>query len=141
MLVVFTIGHSTRTWKVFLELLRAHGIKRFIDVRSIPAHDTTRSSTERHCLRSCVPRGLAMCIKCGVLLSGAGFGVMMWAWWQFRQRGNPICPTEGAHEVISAGPYRVTRNPMYLGILAILSGASLIMRSIPVLVAPVGFFN
>ena len=36
MLFVFTIGHSTRTWKVFLELLRAHGIKRVIDVRSIP---------------------------------------------------------------------------------------------------------
>lgn len=36
MLVIFTIGHSTRMWKVFLELLRAHGIKRVIDVRSIP---------------------------------------------------------------------------------------------------------
>lgn len=36
MLTVFTIGHSTRTWKAFLELLRAHGIKRVIDVRSIP---------------------------------------------------------------------------------------------------------
>jgi uncharacterized protein (DUF488 family) len=36
MLAVFTIGDSTRTWEVFLELLRAHGIKRVIDVRSIP---------------------------------------------------------------------------------------------------------
>ena len=36
MLVVFTIGHSTRTWKVFLELLRTHGIRRVVDVRSIP---------------------------------------------------------------------------------------------------------
>jgi uncharacterized protein (DUF488 family) len=36
MLAVFTIGHSARTWKVFLELLRAHGVKRVIDVRSIP---------------------------------------------------------------------------------------------------------
>ena len=36
MLTVFTIGHSTRTWKAFLELLRAHGIKRVVDVRSIP---------------------------------------------------------------------------------------------------------
>jgi uncharacterized protein (DUF488 family) len=36
MLVVFTIGHSTRPWKVFLALLRAHGIKRVVDVRSIP---------------------------------------------------------------------------------------------------------
>jgi uncharacterized protein (DUF488 family) len=36
MLTVFTIGHSTRTWKEFLELLRAHGIERVVDVRSIP---------------------------------------------------------------------------------------------------------
>jgi uncharacterized protein (DUF488 family) len=36
MLTVFTIGHSTRTWEGFLKLLRAHGIKRVIDVRSIP---------------------------------------------------------------------------------------------------------
>jgi uncharacterized protein (DUF488 family) len=36
MLVIFTFGHSTRTWKVFLDLLRVHGIKRVIDVRTIP---------------------------------------------------------------------------------------------------------
>jgi uncharacterized protein (DUF488 family) len=36
MLTVFTIGHSTRTWKDFLELLRANGIERVVDVRSIP---------------------------------------------------------------------------------------------------------
>ena len=36
MAIVLTIGHSTRTWKVFLELLRAHDVKRVIDVRSIP---------------------------------------------------------------------------------------------------------
>ena len=33
---VLTIGHSTRTWKVFLDLLRAYRVKRVIDVRSIP---------------------------------------------------------------------------------------------------------
>jgi uncharacterized protein (DUF488 family) len=33
---VFTIGHSTRGWKEFLEILRAHGIQRVVDVRSIP---------------------------------------------------------------------------------------------------------
>ena len=33
---VFTIGHSTRTWEAFLKLLRAHGIQRVVDVRSIP---------------------------------------------------------------------------------------------------------
>jgi hypothetical protein len=34
---VFTIGHSTRTWKEFLEILRAHCVERVIDVRSIPS--------------------------------------------------------------------------------------------------------
>jgi uncharacterized protein (DUF488 family) len=36
MTTVLTIGHSTRTWKAFLEILRAHRVKRVIDVRSIP---------------------------------------------------------------------------------------------------------
>jgi uncharacterized protein (DUF488 family) len=36
MLEVLTIGHSNRTWPDFLKLLRAHGIQRVIDVRSIP---------------------------------------------------------------------------------------------------------
>jgi uncharacterized protein (DUF488 family) len=35
-LTVLTIGHSTHTWKEFLELLRAHQVKRVVDVRSIP---------------------------------------------------------------------------------------------------------
>ncbi|MGA8621125.1 MAG: DUF488 domain-containing protein [Candidatus Sulfotelmatobacter sp.] len=34
--VVLTVGHSTRIWKDFLKLLRAHRVKRVIDVRSIP---------------------------------------------------------------------------------------------------------
>ena len=33
---VLTIGHSIRTWKAFLKILRAHRVKRVIDVRSIP---------------------------------------------------------------------------------------------------------
>ena len=33
---VLTIGHSTLTWRDFLAILRAHGVKRVVDVRSIP---------------------------------------------------------------------------------------------------------
>ena len=35
-LVVFTIGHSTRTLADFIRLLKAHGVHRVIDVRTIP---------------------------------------------------------------------------------------------------------
>ena len=33
---ILTIGHSTRAIEAFLELLRAHGVKRLVDVRMIP---------------------------------------------------------------------------------------------------------
>jgi uncharacterized protein (DUF488 family) len=36
MAVLFTIGHSTRTFDELLEALRAHGIKTLVDIRSTP---------------------------------------------------------------------------------------------------------
>lgn len=34
--IIFTVGHSTRTLKEFVEILRAHGVERLVDVRTIP---------------------------------------------------------------------------------------------------------
>jgi uncharacterized protein (DUF488 family) len=33
---VFTVGHSTRTLKEFIDLLRANGIRQVVDIRTIP---------------------------------------------------------------------------------------------------------
>ena len=33
---IFTIGHSTRTLVEFIALLRAHGVRRILDIRSVP---------------------------------------------------------------------------------------------------------
>ena len=35
-MLVYTIGHSTRSWDEFLELLRAHQIGRVADIRTVP---------------------------------------------------------------------------------------------------------
>jgi Protein of unknown function, DUF488 len=35
-LVVMTIGHSTRQIDAFIQLLRAHGVQRLVDVRTVP---------------------------------------------------------------------------------------------------------
>lgn len=35
-LIVYTIGHSTRTLEAFTELLRAHGVEAVADVRTVP---------------------------------------------------------------------------------------------------------
>src|SRR4029077_11995930 len=34
--IIFTIGHSTRSLAALVEILRAHGVERLVDVRTIP---------------------------------------------------------------------------------------------------------
>ena len=34
--VIFTVGHSTRSFEELVAILRAHGVKRLVDVRRIP---------------------------------------------------------------------------------------------------------
>jgi uncharacterized protein (DUF488 family) len=49
---VFTIGHSTRPLAEFIEMLKAHGVQRVVDVRSVPRsrHNPqfNRESLARH---------------------------------------------------------------------------------------------
>jgi protein-S-isoprenylcysteine O-methyltransferase Ste14 len=85
-------------------------------------------------------RGDFSCAVCGVVSLALGFFVMTWAWWLFKRSGTPIRPTDRASFLVTSGPFRFTRNPMYLGILAILVGITLWLGSWPMLVAPVGFF-
>lgn len=58
----------------------------------------------------------------GVLVLLAGFGWMGWAWSLFRAAGNPLPPTARPAVLVDEGPYRVGRNPMYLGITAMMLG-------------------
>lgn len=34
--IILTIGHSTRSLETFIELLRAHGVTRVVDIRTVP---------------------------------------------------------------------------------------------------------
>jgi protein-S-isoprenylcysteine O-methyltransferase Ste14 len=65
----------------------------------------------------------------GVLFTTTGFGVMIRAWWLFRQHGTAICPTAETTSFISGDIYRLTRNPMYLGMIFILLGIALLAGS------------
>jgi len=70
----------------------------------------------------------------------AGFAIMMWAWWQFQQRRVAICPTEKTARLITDGIYRVTRNPMYLGMTMILAGLAFWIGTLPFYCAAAVFF-
>jgi uncharacterized protein (TIGR03382 family) len=79
------------------------------------------------------------CLACSGVAFLLGFGVMIWAWWLFRRAGTPIRPTAQAVALVTSGPFRLSRNPMYLGIVVLLLGVALLVGSWPMLIAPLGF--
>jgi protein-S-isoprenylcysteine O-methyltransferase Ste14 len=80
------------------------------------------------------------CAGCGIVLIALGFLVMIWAWWLFRKRDTAICHTGVATVLVDRGPFRFSRNPMYLGMTSMLAGCAWILGTLPTLFAPAAFF-
>ncbi len=73
----------------------------------------------------------------GVLFVGSGLWTVIWAARLFGRAGTPIKPFEPSTRLVTNGPYRFTRNPMYLGMVAILAGVGLLLGSLgPFLLIP-----
>jgi protein-S-isoprenylcysteine O-methyltransferase Ste14 len=75
------------------------------------------------------PLNLPFLAIAGIALCIAGFGIMIRAWWLFRQVGTAICPTATTTFFIANDVYSVTRNPMYLGMIFILLGIAALVDS------------
>jgi protein-S-isoprenylcysteine O-methyltransferase Ste14 len=75
-----------------------------------------------------------------VALVSAGFTVMMLAWWKFKQRKVAICPTADTDYLITDGIYRLTRNPMYLGMVAMLGGVAVFFGTLPFFAVTIVYF-
>ena len=71
------------------------------------------------------PVGLLVFVA-GLLFASAGFG-------RFRKLGTAIRPNQPATQLVTTGVYRITRNPMYVGLVAVLAGIGLFFGSIPML--------
>lgn len=79
-------------------------------------------------------------------LAYAGLGLMAaagmlggWAAWTFQRHGTPIHPFEPTRCLVTVGPYRYSRNPMYLGLLLMLLGLLLVLGSVTPVVAVIAF--
>ena len=57
--VVLTIGHSTRPIEEFLHLLDAHGVKRLVDVRTVPRSRHNPQFNKESLPEVLMPRGIA----------------------------------------------------------------------------------
>jgi protein-S-isoprenylcysteine O-methyltransferase Ste14 len=78
--------------------------------------------------------------RIGALLLLIGFGISFSAWLLFLQRKTPLRPGQSPSSFVQSGPYRFTRNPMYLGMLIFLLGLFFVVRSWYFLIPPVLFF-
>ena len=48
----------------------------------------------------------------------------------FHQAKTAVCPFDASSVLVTEGPYRFTRNPMYLGFVLMLMGASILLGSL-----------
>lgn len=73
----------------------------------------------------------------GVLPLLLGIGINVRCSNLFKQAGTTIKPFEESGELVIDGPYRISRHPMYLGMVLILAGIGLLLGSVaPLLVIP-----
>ena len=71
------------------------------------------------------------------VVAGGALGV--WALKRFHVSRTTYEPFGVPSALVAAGPYRNTRNPMYLGVLLMLTGIALVSGRLALLAAPLGF--
>ena len=76
----------------------------------------------------------------GVLLLILGFVAGYSGFAAFRKAGTPVRPGDQPTRLVATGPYRITRNPMYLGLELVLLGAFFLAESPFFLIPPIAFF-
>jgi protein-S-isoprenylcysteine O-methyltransferase Ste14 len=82
-----------------------------------------------------------MIVPLGIALIVAGVGSAFWAAMLFRSEGTEIDPTSESNKVLVVrGPFRITRNPMYLGLVLASLGIAFCVGSLPMFAVPLLVF-
>jgi protein-S-isoprenylcysteine O-methyltransferase Ste14 len=72
-----------------------------------------------------------------VVVGGAALGI--WALRTFHHRGTTHDPFGTPTSLVTTGPYRFSRNPMYVALTTVLVGVGLLVGTLPLLLVPVAF--
>ncbi|MCD4700062.1 MAG: isoprenylcysteine carboxylmethyltransferase family protein [Phycisphaerae bacterium] len=75
----------------------------------------------------------------GLIFISAGVIVNLMADKAFRQAHTTVRPFEQSTALITGGVFRISRNPMYMGFILILTGVALILRSLSPFLVIFGF--
>ncbi|MDB5999990.1 MAG: protein-S-isoprenylcysteine methyltransferase [Rhizobacter sp.] len=86
------------------------------------------------------PHWLRILLAVAIALIGGAFSIAgARAFRKARTTVNPMKP-DAATSLVSSGVYRITRNPMYVGLLILLVGWSVFLSSVWALIGPLAFF-
>jgi protein-S-isoprenylcysteine O-methyltransferase Ste14 len=72
----------------------------------------------------------------GIAFIVAGISLAVWGNRQFSHAGTTVNPFEEASTLVTSGPFRVSRNPMYLGMVLVLLGTALLLRELAPFLIP-----
>jgi protein-S-isoprenylcysteine O-methyltransferase Ste14 len=72
----------------------------------------------------------------GLALAGAGVAFAIWARWHLGRNWSAVVSIREDHDLISTGPYRTVRHPIYTGLLVAIMGTVLIVGEFR---APIAF--
>ena len=73
----------------------------------------------------------------GWVAVAAGLALMLWTMWTFQRHRTTVNPFGGASALCTGGPFRFSRNPIYLGDWLLLGGVSLVLQTYwPLVFAP-----
>ena len=76
-----------------------------------------------------------------VALIAIGFAIAFWAFSLFRFESTELNPTSETNKsLVIRGPYRFTRNPMYLGLVVLMLGVAFGVGALPMFAVPVLLF-
>jgi protein-S-isoprenylcysteine O-methyltransferase Ste14 len=74
----------------------------------------------------------------GTGLIAVGVAVNLWTDRRFKQAGTTVKPFEPSTRLLTGGPFRLSRNPMYVGMTACLLGLAVLLgTALPFAVVPV----
>ncbi len=79
--------------------------------------------------------GQGLALWAGAALLGAGLALNLWGVYTLRRHETAVHPTHPANRIVDTGPFRFSRNPLYMGLNGAFLGIALMLDSLWGLIA------
>ena len=86
-----------------------------------------------------IPLEINLSMLLGLILFFGSIVLIMWSAKELKNNDTTILPDGEPEKIVITGPFKYTRNPIYLGMTGILFASAMLMQSLSALLMPVLF--